>query len=334
MTYAEDAKASQVRWRTRHMADLPDRGEWRGKEYDHILPAEHWMRGVWPEIRDALASYLLSDHVQPHKDRHHLNSSWVLAANLYFPFRVLPSGSDVLAGALSEALSIRVSGIETIDLEFADPSPHDQQTLLGETGGSRGVGMTSPDIGIRYRDPQGRRGIVLIEVKYTEDNLQTCTEFKRLSSSERQACNDLPALLDDPSRCPYWQKGRRYIDVLEETLQAGEATKTIRRCPAATGTYQLLRQQALAESLVASGAYDTATSVLAFPASNAALRGQLLFGMPTGASVDDWGSLFGGRARFATLEHGRMVDLVKRRMGPRWVQLWLSYVRDRYFPGE
>ena len=57
-----------------------------------------WEEGLWPGIRrgseNPLATYLKRLGVQKHSGVHNLKSSWVLCANLYFPF---PEGRIMIA---------------------------------------------------------------------------------------------------------------------------------------------------------------------------------------------------------------------------------------------
>lgn len=227
-----------------------------------------------------------------------------------------------------------MSEIASFDLEFADPPPYDQGTLLGETGGRRGAGMTSPDVGIRHRDRDGSRGVVLIEVKYTETGFGTCSEYRRLAGSQDRArCLDLGALVAGMEDCPYRASGRRYIEAIRDAMRATDAALPD-VCPAASGAYQILRQQALAESLVAEGAYQHATSVVAYPVRNHELTTALNRISSGEFTLQQWGTLFGGGSTFSSFLHEHFVDFIEGLDGPLWTRRWLQYTRERYFPGQ
>lgn len=82
----------QIAWRQKHIADKR-RGTQNGQTRPWILPPELWEEGLWPGIRSgsvcSLPEYLITPgkKVEKHKGVHNLKSSWVLCANLYFPFR-------------------------------------------------------------------------------------------------------------------------------------------------------------------------------------------------------------------------------------------------------
>ena len=80
----------QVEWRKNNVPSTV-RGTWRGKPYRWIVPRNLWEEGLWPGIRtgsdNPLTTYLRQAGVKKHSGVHNLKSSWVLCANLYFPFR-------------------------------------------------------------------------------------------------------------------------------------------------------------------------------------------------------------------------------------------------------
>lgn len=80
----------QTSWRKDNVA-TPEWGRQNTKRYPWILPYELWEEGLWPGIRSdstpSLPDYLRRERVQKHQGVHNLKSSWVLCANLYFPFR-------------------------------------------------------------------------------------------------------------------------------------------------------------------------------------------------------------------------------------------------------
>lgn len=95
----------QIRWRR---ANISSRawGSQNGKQYEWILPNDLWEQGLWPGVRSgscySLPDYLHRNGVQKHLGVHNLKSSWMLCANLYFPFGMSELGHDLLAGFLRE----------------------------------------------------------------------------------------------------------------------------------------------------------------------------------------------------------------------------------------
>ncbi|KKK83326.1 hypothetical protein LCGC14_2794530, partial [marine sediment metagenome] len=81
-------------------------------------------------------------------------------------------------------------------------------------------------------------------------------------------CMDLPDL---PGRCYLlsWQRGRRANRRYWKYLRLSDkGRQTLARCPAATGGYQLFRQQALAEAIARHGPYDLVVSCVAYDERN------------------------------------------------------------------
>ena len=104
--------------------------------------------------------------------------------------------------------------------------------------------------------------------------------------------------------------------------------RALRTCPAASGGYQLFRQQALAEGIAASGKYELVVSCVAMDERNEDLRTCLAStGIP---DIRQWGKLFKGKASFAVFTHQEWVRWVAAH-GDRdqWGE-WLRYVDERY----
>ncbi len=87
--------ARQVEWRRAHLASR-DWGWQNEKQHEWILPQRMWEAGLYPGIRsdaaNSLPAYLDAEGIQRHAGSHNLKSSWMLCANLYFPFRASAEG--------------------------------------------------------------------------------------------------------------------------------------------------------------------------------------------------------------------------------------------------
>ncbi|MCG3179677.1 MAG: hypothetical protein BIFFINMI_02018 [Phycisphaerae bacterium] len=322
----------QVAWRRRNVRDQR-MGKQNGLERPWILPAALWAEGLWPGIRESLPAYLDEKHVEKHKGVHNLKSSWMLCANLYFPFRE-PGGLELLAGFLRDRVSPLLQAVEGVELEYEEAPPLDPRTLLGEpAGGVRGANQTSPDVAFIVRTSAGR-GLILTENKLVEHSFYPCAGRKSsVQNPDGNRCLDWPAVQADPAgQC--WQMqwetptrpNRRYWELIR---LADHAPRTLTQCPAATGGYQLFRQQALAEGIAASGRYELVASCVAFDGRNDTLVGCL-----RGAGVDNfatgWGDLFAGRTLFRTWTHEQWVNWVQSHDPNGCWHNWISYLRDRY----
>ena len=324
----------QVAWRKSHISST----EWgwhNQKQYPWILPSERWEEGLWPGIRTSsdnpLTDYLRRNRVQKHHGVHNLKSSWVLCANLYFPFGASPEGRRLLAGFLREQVCPEIRSVDALELEYEEGGELHPSVLLGEEGGSRGAGQTSPDLGLLVNDG---RGLVLIENKLVEHSFYSCSARRHKGSPKRAAnpdpsqCDGALAVLDDhESMCHQAAWGRRYWEHLAPVSNR-ERIASLRCCPAAHGGYQLFRQQALAEGIAASEKYDLVLSCVALDERNETLKRCLRStGMP---DLRNWGDLFQGRARVEIFAHQQWVAWVRdyERDG-QWAD-WLSYVESRY----
>ena len=323
----------QVRWRRDHVStDEP--GVQNRVTYPWLLPRWAWQEGLWPPLRGegpgSLQAYLAANRVTPHSGVHNLKSSWVSGVNLYFPFGASADGRALLAGFLREHVDARVRSVESLDLEWAGDRELSPRTLLGETGGTRGSGQTSPDIALRVN---GGEGLLLVENKLVEHSFYPCPartgsgSVARPGNPDPSRCDDVRALLADPSRCHQVALGRRYWHWLHDAVDA-EAFAALPRCPAATAGYQLLRQQALAEALARSGRYGFVTSVVALDARNRRLARSLA---PGGvADVRDWGRLFRGSASFAVVTHQDWAGWVRARDAEGSWRAWSAWIAERY----
>lgn len=332
--FEEQMTQHQVRWRRANITS--EAWGWQNrKQYPWILPHDSWEQGLWPGLRSgsvhSLTDYLHANQVQKHLGVHNLKSSWMLCANLYFPFGRSDWGRALLAGFLRERVHPAIHSVDAVELEYAESGDLHPSRLLGEEGGSRGAGQTSPDLAFLVN---GGRGLILTENKFVEHSFYRCSARVRDGSSERLGnpdparCEDVSAILRDPARqCHQMAWGRRYWDVLAPVIDR-ERLLALSHCPAAHAGYQLFRQQALAEGIASSGKYDLVASCLAVDDRNETLRGCL---KRTGiADIRQWGDLFVGKAHFAVFTHQQWVSWVRGQDSPGQWSDWLGYVEARY----
>ena len=301
------------------------------------MPRNLWEEGLWPGIRrgsdNPLAAYLKQEKVKKHSDVHNLKSSWVLCANLYFPFRRTDQDRNLLASFLRQHVARQIESLDAIELEYSEEQDGDlhPSRLLGETGGSRGTRQTSPDLGLIVN---GGRGLVLVENKFTERDFSNCSARNHKGSAEREGNPDpdrcdhpLKVLRDPAGQCHQSAWGRRYWEHLAAVADR-EALVAMPCCPAARRGYQLFRQTALAEGIARSGKYDLTVSAVALDGRNDHMNGCLRrLGL---SDLRGWRTVFRGRTIFAVFTHQQWVGWVREhdRAG-RW-RGWLSWIGDRY----
>ena len=327
-------KDCQTEWRKAHVETTED-GTWAGCSYPFLLPRDSWEEGLWPGIRsgtkNSLPEYLQASRVQKHQASHHLNSSWMLCANLYFPFRATAGGRELFALFLKRYVASEIESLQAIELEHVEDGELRPACLLGEEGGTRGANQTSPDLGLRVNEC---RGLVLVESKFTEHSFYECSAWRHKGSASRRGnpdpdrCKHPVEVANDPaSQChqAYW--GRKYWDHLAQVVDK-PALADLPHCPAMRHGYQLFRQQALAEGIARSGRYDFVVSAVAVDDRNDELDAALKRSGIDG--LRQWGALFNGQARFAVFTHQEWVAWVREHDEDGEWSDWLSYVRSRY----
>jgi hypothetical protein len=335
--FSQRKRLEQERWRTAFLENQVH-GSQNRRQYLHVLPRAQWELHLYPELRTggshALEPYLRQHRIKEHTGVHNLCSSWVLCANMYFPFRDV-RGRALLSAFLSETLNVELTSCDAVELEYEHPDPNlTPASLLGEESGGRGTGQTSPDIAFEVTTSDGP-GLVLVESKFTEHWFYECSGHKRSTKGrepnpDRSRCSQFLHVLSSPDEFCHVQKAwkRQYWAQLSTSIDR-EAAQTFTACPAAKGAYQILRQQALAESLAATGRFAIVVSAVAYDEDN-----EDLFRISTGAGgkVDlreVWPRIFSGRAPFKTFSHQSWVRFV-RAHSPESHGDWLRYVESRY----
>ena len=335
--FREWMKDKQILWRREYLLNQ-EPGKQNSGWYDHVLPWHLWYLNLWPEIsgesHDSVPSYLKANRIRKHNGSHNLLSSWILCANLYFPFRN-ENGRELLTGFLKEKVSNQIMDVISIELEHSfDESHLTPNFLLGETEGGRGAGQTSPDVAFKVETANGP-GIILVEFKFTEHNFYRCSGRKkkpngRPPNPNLSRCKDLLSVLNDPSKqCHLHAWGRKYWNYLVPVVDRIIAA-SLKICPAAYGGYQLFRQHALAEGLANTGELAFVVSAVAYDYRNQDLM--KCMSRSTGISDIriDWDRLFTGKTQFSTFTHQEWVSWVAENNHSDYWDNWLSYITKRY----
>jgi hypothetical protein len=320
-------------WRKKHINDKRH-GRQNGKERAWILPKENWEQGLWEDIRtgspNPLPAYLDENRVHKHEGSHNLKSSWILCANLFFPFR---QDLSLLEKFLRAKVSPNIKSLDEIELEYAGEGPLAPSALLGEPHGQRGKNQTSPDVAFKVTLKDGGKGIILTENKFTEHSFygcsgrkkdhdnpdsKRCLDFINVSRHKKSVCWQLNWKAEGRENRKYWE----YLKISDY------GQSVLKRCPAATAGYQLFRQQALAEGFFKKGDYKYVASAVAYDARNTNLIGSL---RTTGVKdfSKDWGRIFEGRAEFKTFTYQEWLGWVKAKGGSQWKD-WIQYIEKRY----
>jgi len=340
-SFNKQAEEHQLSWRTTNNIELGQNGSWKGYTRDHILPSDKWLLGIWEEIRDQLTGYIEAEQIQPHAGKHNLKSSWTQCANTFFPFRLNDHMTAMLISFLNRELNLNITSINSIDLEYAAPGKLSPRHLLGEQGGKRGSGQTSPDVAIQFSCEDGKCGIYLIENKYTEHNFSSCSAAKKTldkshsdlglkANPNPERCKDIAELINNPkSRCHqvYW--GRKYWTMLAEHIN-GPAFRNLPYCPAMDDGYQMFRQQALAQGIADAGLFDYVISGVAYDERNTELI-TCLNSIGISDFRRDWPNLFNVNTEviFHCFSHQHLVSWITRSRSS-YIKSWGIYLNRRY----
>ncbi|MCL5950396.1 MAG: hypothetical protein M1132_01505 [Chloroflexi bacterium] len=335
--FYERMRLQQIAWRKHHLTNQ-EWGKQIGKKYAHILPYEDWKLNLWEGIEGQsitpLSAYLHRHRKRHHSGTHNLLSSWVLCANLYFPFRDA-AGRALLAGFLRENVYREIKAVMSVELEFeSEDSRLTPPALLGEMDGSQGAGQTSPDVAFEVETDSGQ-GIVLVECKFTEHSFYPCAG--RSSSTRNPVRNDDPerclyaaAVLAAPEeQCHLLRWGRKYWHHLGPVIDEA-SFGNLKACAAAFGGYQLFRQQALAEGIARLGNLSLVVSAVAYDARNEELMKSISGSTGLSDIKSDWESLFRGAAKFRTFTHQAWVRWVREADTSGHWGGWAAYVTGRY----
>ena len=328
-------REAQIVWRQAFLDNQQPGWQNRGR-YDHVLPANKWELNLWDGIRSELQEYIRENSIQPHTGKHNLCSSWVLCANLYFPFRDTP-GLDLLAGFLTNILGLRVSNVRSVELEWEAKDAHLKPcALLGEPSGVRGSGQTSPDVAFEVDMTDGS-GIILVESKYTEHWFYQCSGYRarkenpnRPPNKNPEQCKRFLEIVLDPKKCHLTKWNRKYWDFLNPNSGFASGLAT---CPAVFGGYQLFRQHALAEALKERGVWKHVISAVAYDNRNTELFNFLrMVELPrkgTDARLH-WANLFSESVPLVTFTHQQWVQWIRDTATSQDWRSWLKYMDNRY----
>ena len=335
--FHDQMRAMQIKWRHLNLSNQ-EYGNQNGGYHEHVLPTEAWELNLWSGINShserSLPNYIKESRIRKHTGSHNLLSSWILCANLYFPFRC-ESGHTLLAGFLRQTISPEIQSVDCVELEYesqdVDLKP---SNLLGEMDGGRGAGQTSPDVAF-LAETQNGPGIILVECKFTEHNFYPCSGRKPSARNGKpnpdvERCLNAVKIIDDPhGRCHLYVWERKYWDQLRPVINR-QAFSELKACPAAFDGYQLFRQQSLAEGIAQSGKFAMVVSSVAYDARNSGL----MFSLKRSTGMSDirskWGNLFAGKAGFTTFTHQEWVDWVREHDYQGLWKEWLGYIAKRY----
>jgi hypothetical protein len=293
---------------------------------EQFMPAGSWEDGLWPGIRsgtaNALSDYLHVKGIEP-RATYAPDSSWILRANLYFPFR---RDSALIAAFLTATVDARIATVESLELDYCDTSICDPVKVLGEP--------LAPDLGFLIRSKEGGRGLIVALCRNGETSFGRCPGYSAESGNpDPEICLNFASVYEDLLGLCWqmnWENRRRPNRRYWEQIHLSElAEESLLQCPAVVA-YDLFRYQALTEALARRRrTFDFATLCVAYDARNDALRHSL-----TPMGVDDfttgWAPLHEGKAGFQSWTHQSWVAWVREHDTERRWSGWSDYIHERY----
>jgi hypothetical protein len=164
-----------------------------------------WREGLHPAFRTSAPAVFAADGIRAHGYLPALNSSMAFALNLFLGFRL--GSPPPLARLLSARLGMAVT-VERVVFEYARPFH-----VLAEIAGDEPLGdekFSAIDVAVFVRDDTGRLGVVLIEVKLTEEGFTPCSGATSTGNRRKDVCDSASLLLQDPAAC-YLRRPRRAV---------------------------------------------------------------------------------------------------------------------------
>jgi len=336
MSFYEIQKIKQVEW-WKIYSNQPnweiEKVKWgiqNKVSYAHITQGD-WKKLLWKGIQIELTKYL-GTNIQAHSGVRNLLSSWVAAANLYFPAHCNKEFKTLLLGFLKSKVSTDIIDIIDVELEYSIDGKLSPKELLGEMEGGRGSGQTSPDVAFIVKTSNGT-GLILTECKYTEHSFYRCSARRTTDRGDKPKNSHPEKCLQSAVTCDYisipchqkvWD--RKYFDHFQ---LSDIGKKQLTRCPSATAGYQLMRQQALANGIYKSGEYEFVVSSVSFDSRN-----QTLINCLKNTGIEDfqigWSAIYKHGADFITWHHQDWVNYVRLNHKNSIVHDWLIYMENRY----
>ena len=228
--------------------------EWRrGVDGSRSRMWSHWSQGIYPAYRQLAEEVVRADSVRLHTYAGHLRSSQAFALNLFLPFR---EGSlSRLSNRMGEIVGARLS-IEDVRFEWVPPG-----SLLGEIDGDRPAGdepATAVDVVLWGRLADGRRAVVLLEVKLSEPDFTHCNGRTSPANRRRDVCESARLFFEDPKACYLRRpirkrRDRRYWDIFAaghgSVRAAFPGAHLAGPCPFSESMQQPMRNLAIARGL-------------------------------------------------------------------------------------
>ena len=284
----------------------------------------HWTEGIHPDYRDLAQEVQVGDEVKLHKYAAHLLSSQTFALNLFLPFR--EGGRKALSECVSRLVGTRLL-VDEVRFEWVPPGP-----LLGELEGDRpgeDEPATAVDVVLWSQLEVGRRAVVLVEAKLSEDRFTTCNGRVSRWNRRQDVCESARLFFSDPNACylrrpKRKRRDRRYWEIF--AASHGSVRDAFPRadidgpCPFAGNAQQPMRNLAIARGLERDGTVDMAWLVLCAHDGNPDVPGHW----------KEWAEMLPDPAMAPSLPASAVIDAGEA----EGYGAWAAWMRKRYRLGE
>ena len=284
----------------------------------------NWTDGIYPDYRSLAKKSVRADSVKLHKYAAHILSSQALAFNLFLPFR--DGNQERLSERVSRLVGDRII-IDQVRFEWVPPG-----WLLGELDGEWPVGdepATGVDVVLWGWLENGRRAVVLVEVKLREDEFTHCNGRTSRGNRRKDVCDSARLFFDDPNNCYLrrpWrkQRDRRYWEIFAKShgsvRDAFPNAELGGECPFAYDMQQPMRNLAIARALEQEVMVEKAWFVLCVHDDNPDIAQHWA----------DWKALLPDPSMAPFLPASEVIDIGEA----DGLKGWATYMRDRYRLGD
>ncbi len=280
----------------------------------------NWTHGIHADYRELAEKAVLADSVKFHSHANHILSSQTFAFNLFLPFR---EGSRTrLSEYVGETLGVHLA-IDKVRFEWVPPGD-----LLCELDGEYPVGdecATAVDVVLWGRLDNGRRAVVLVEVKLSEESFTHCNGRESRGNRRRDVCKSAELFLKAPTDCylhrPYRkQRDRRYWDIFATSHGSVRAafphTDLSGPCPFAYDMQQPMRNLAIARALEQEDVVEKAWFALCQHDDNSDIA----------PLWEEWRHLLPDAGAAPTFPASKIIGVGEA----EGLTDWTTYMRDRY----
>ena len=226
---------------------------WAGFAGDAFPMWANWTDGIYGDYRALAGKMAKADSVALHRYAGHLLSSQVFAFNLFLPFR--EGNRDGLSQRVSSLIRDELT-IDRVAFEWVPPG-HVLCEIDGERPGPEEP-ATAVDVALWGWLPNGRRAVVLVEVKLSENGFTQCNGRTSAGNRRKDVCRSARLFFEEPQDCYLRrpirkERDRRYWEIFTRSrgsLQNAFPNADLDgECPFAYNMQQPMRNLAIAGGL-------------------------------------------------------------------------------------